>query len=93
MRKCAARGITTVVEGSILDAPDERLVDLYIAAREQRGKHGKNGMQRMIAAELVRRGALHGCGCEGCSAMRTDALAWEAHCKEAGVDPRSCEPV
>ena len=90
-RRSRDDGVEIVDGGDILDAPDEVLVQVYLAGKEKFGAHGRKGHQSMIAAELVRRGALRGCGCADCTAIRADALAWEAHCKTLGVDPRTCE--
>src|SRR5438105_9401887 len=91
-RRMRDAGYTIVDGGNILDAPDEHLVQFWHAWKEKSltvpdGKILSGA--GMIAAELVRRGALRGCGCKDCDAIRDDALSWEAHCKKEGIDPRA----
>lgn len=88
-RRFRDQGYEIVDGGDVLDAPDDALVSFYLAAKAQHGRHGRKGLQRMFAAELVRRGALHGCGCADCTEAYADAQAWEAVCARMGVDPRS----
>jgi len=47
-----------------------------------------DGMRGYVAAELVARGALRGCGCPDCSEILTRALAWERFCERQGTDRR-----
>ncbi len=87
LRKAAAQGITTIVDGvSIEDAPTEVLIAAFATAPAGRG------MKHYLAWLLNERGALQGCGCDVCTDIRAHAVRWQRHLAHLAAHPDAGAP-